>query len=474
MMKDKGEYFTYRTILGCWINDISSVPRRGHWPARELDESLEQDFVAYLDLMKELDFTSIILFGLFVTRNWEVDYRKSVSPERKEKVKRIMGEAHKRGIKMLYGLGLYSWGFDKIIRELPEVRGPNPHSMCASKEASYKKMAELIDFLLSEFSFDGFHFESGDQGRCKCKSCRERPDLIYHIELNERMAKYVRSRWPEKIIEVYTPGVNKSKEDWLAWADASRYFSFIIDADISQGQQDVADQFGPASRREIISSLQCAYGTRSATWIYPPQRWERLRWFLPIIDRRAVHYRGLAGDGARAVMVSGGPIINPGEEATLRASGKLLQNPFKDVHSVILETVEEMFEPKTKRAAEELADIFWHAEKAYFANANVPEGAEILLDPLCGEVAGPPIYLQTRMYAHTLGEYETAIKDIQKRFLKMKASLSNSKKADRLEKCLTSVLADIETIKKDNSMLQFPANAIDEKTWGTEWIFGED
>ena len=124
--------------------------------------------------------------------------------------------------------------------------------------------------------------------------------------------------------------------------------------------------------------------------------------------------------------------------------------------------------------SEELADIFWHAEKAYFSNANVPEGCEILLDPLCGDVAGPPIYLQTRMYAHTLGEYERAIESIQKRFLRLKVKLSNGEKAECLGKCLVGVLTDIAGIKKDDSMLQFPANTIDEKTWGNEWIFGED
>ena len=412
MEKQKKEYFDYRAILGCWTNDISSVPRAGHWPSREFDEGLERDFIEFFDMMQDVGYNSAVFAGFFVTRNWEVNYSDSISPERKEKVTRIIGEAHKRGIKMLYGMGLYSWGFDKIIKERPEVRGSNPHAMCASKEASHAKMAELIDYLLTEFPFDGFHFESGDQGRCECDECKNIPDLDYHIDLNKRMGQHAHSKWPDKIIEVYTPPTNKSREDWLAWADASRYFSFIIDANMKQGQQDVADQFGCTSRREIISALQCAYGTRSATWIYPPQRWDRLRWFLPIIDRRALHYRGLADDGARAVMVSGAPIENPGEEATLRASGKLLQDPFRDVRSILIETAEEMFEPKTKTAAEELADIFWHAEKAYFANANVGEGAEILLDPLCGDVAGPPIYLQTRMYSHTLGEYEIAIKNM--------------------------------------------------------------
>ena len=65
--------------------------------------------------------------------------------------------------------------------------------------------------------------------RCNCDQCDPKDDLTYHIEINRRVAQHIRTKWPDKIIEVYTPGVNKSKEDWLQWKDASQYFDFIID-----------------------------------------------------------------------------------------------------------------------------------------------------------------------------------------------------------------------------------------------------
>ena len=465
--------FKYRTVLGCWINDLASVPRIEQWPSIKIDQTLEQDLNRLFDTLKEVKLNSVILFGLLASKEWEPDFQKTVSPKRKEAVKRILSEAGRRGIKVLYGLGLYSWGFEKIIREDPGVRGSNPQAMCGSKEASHEKMAGLIDYLLSTFPFDGFHFESADQGRCSCPRCKKKGDAVYHLELNERMAKYVCSRWPGKIVEVYvpigfTPEKDWSKEDWLQWREASKHFTFLID------DWNRADRFGCESRKEIISALSCAYGTRSSMWVYPPQRWEKLQWFIPIIEKRASHYRKLAEDGGQAVMIQGSPLINPGEEMTLRCSGKFAQDPFRSVCSILRETVEEMFRPRKQSVTEELADIFWWAEKAYFANANFyPEGGELHLEPLCGKIPGPPIYLQQRFYSHNLQEYETAITNIRQRFLKIRKDIGDQKRAACLQACLNAVLHDIARIKTENSTLRFPASTTDKRTWTDKWLWGK-
>lgn len=460
--------FDYRTALGCWINDIASIPRVEQWPSTKFDAGLEQDFIKFFYFLKEIQFNSVILFGLFIAGGWEPDFKRSFSPEREKSVRRVLAEAKKRGIQVLYGLGIYSWGFDKIIKEDPKVRGTNPHAMCGSKEASHRKMESLVDYLCSEFSFDGFHLESFDQGRCECKLCKEKSDLHYHIELNEYMARYIRSRWPGKTIEVYTPGA-LTKEDWLEWSGASQYFTFLIDPSNS------ADRCGYKARKEIISSLSCAYGTRSGTWVYPPQRWKKLRWFLPIIERRAIHYRKLAEDGGRAAMVQTCPIINPGEEATLRCSGKFIQDPFRAVQSVLFETVKEMFDPRTSGVTDELADIFWIAEKSYFAFANCTDSLEIYLEPLCGKIAGPPVYLETRVYPASLSGIEIPMKNIRKRFIKIKEELRDKDKAKRMEICLDNVLKDISRVKQNiKNMPKFAASTINEKTWSDKWLWGKN
>jgi len=38
-------------------------------------------------------------------------------------------------------------------------------------------------------------------------------------------------------------------------------------------------------RREFIARLKCDYGTSGGFWVYPPPRWDRLRWFFPYVHR---------------------------------------------------------------------------------------------------------------------------------------------------------------------------------------------
>lgn len=445
------EHFQYRNVLAAWINDLSSVPRVEPWPSPVLDEPLERDILAFFDMMREVGLNSIVLAGLLATWELEPDFRSGVPPDRDRAVRRILDGAHERGVQVLSLLGVYSWGYDKIIREDPRVQGTNPHVMCPSREASHQKMAQCIDYLLETYPFDGFHLESGDLGRCDCDRCRDKPDVLYHVEMNDRTARYVRSKSPGAVLELYTPAVNRSREDWLQWQDCSGHLDFLID------DWNRAGRLGCWARKQVIESLKCAYGTRSGVGVYPPQRWERLRWFLPTVDVRAQHYRVLAENGGRAAQMTGGPIANPSVEITLRCSGKLLQDPFRSAAEVLTETVEELFQPRTREAAEELADIFWAAEKAYMATAVFyPEGGELYLEPLFGAAAGPPFYLEAFIQAHKVPEYERAIQAIQQRFARIRAELGDQGRAGRVQRCIEGALEDVRQIQGSGRMLASP------------------
>ena len=281
---------------------------------------------------------------------------------------------------------------------------------------------------------------------------------------NRRCAQYVREHWPEKIIEVYCPIRRGSREDWLLWRDASELFTFFID------DYDFVSHFGPRFRRDFIARLGCAYGTRSGLWIYPPQRWQRLRWFIPILDKRAEHYRRLADDGGRALLIQGAPLVNPAEEATLRCSARLSADPQADIASVLVDVVRTMFRPRTGAVAGELADIFWHAEKAYWRNAHfLSDSGELLLEPLGGTMAGPPVYLQSRMYSFDLAQYERAITSLQARFRKIRGELKDRVRAGRVVRCLNSVQADIAATRAAGRTLPYPACTTGPDAWTGDW-----
>jgi hypothetical protein len=458
--------FEFRGVLGAWANDISSVPRVEQWPSAVLDESLERDLIEYAQAMKESHLEYLILFGLFVTDDWQPDLKTTVSPQREAAVRRILEAAHARGVKVLYGLGLYSWGYDAIIRANPDVRGTNPHAMCGSREASHQAMRDLIDHVTGSFDFDGYQFESADRGRCSCDACRGKTDSEYHLDLNRRTAEYVRDRWPGKTIEVYCPIRRSVKEDWLIWRDASKLFDVFCD------DYEFAARFGCESRREIASQFQCAYGSRSGVFTYPPQRWDRLRWFIPVIDKRAEHYRQFASDGGRAIMIQGTPLVNPAEEASLRCSGLLAVDPSRSVASVLAEVMEGMFRPRGACAAKEIADIFWAAEKAYWCNAHFLTGSgELAIEPLLGTMAGPPVYLESRMFSHDLANYEFAMREVQRRFLAIRGDLADAARVDRVARCLEAVLEDVARTRAAGRVVRYPVSVISPDSWTEEAIW---
>ncbi len=458
--------FDFRVVLGCWTNDVSSVPKFEQWPSMHMDELLERDLAEFFDFMREVGLEYIVLCGLLVSHDWHADFAATVPHQRQQAVKRILDAAHKRGVKILYGLGLYSWGFDEIIKTNPGVRGTNPSAMCAARSESHRVMNSLVDYLMDEYSFDGFHFESADQGRCSCDKCKPMTDSEYHLELNRQVAEHVRSRRPDMPIEVYCPIRRSVMDDWLIWEDASGLFTAFID------DCNFADRFGCSSRREVISRFKCAYGTRSGRWTYPPQQWRRDRWFVPIIDLRAEHYRRLAADGGRAVMIQGMPLANPGEEATLRCSGKLATDPSRSGSSVLLETVEEMFRPDGDAAARQIADIFWAAEKAFWCNAHfTTDCGELQIQPLHGTVAGPPVYLESHMFWHDLANYQHAMKDISRRYAAVRGNLADRGRADRLAVCIDSTLKDVARCLDSGKFLTYPVTALTEDTWTIERIW---
>jgi len=465
--QDDSTGFEFRGVLGCWINDISSVPRVEQWPSMVLDESLERDIIDYTRVMPECGLEHLILFGLFASHSWQPDFKSTVSPERGAAVRRILDAAHENGVKILYGLGLYAWGFDEIIRTNPAVQGTNPHAMCGSKDASHKVMQELIDYVTASYPFDGYQFESADRGRCSCDSCRGMTDSEYHLELNRRMAEYVRGRWPGKIIEVYCPLRKSTKEDWLIWKDASKLFDVFCD------DYEFAARFGCDSRREIASLFQCAYGSRSGIFIYPPQRWDRLRWFIPVIDKRAEHYRRFHAEGGSAVMIQGTPLINPGEEASLRCGGKLALDPSRSVSSVLCEVMQDMFRPCNDGVTKQLADIFWSAESAYWCNAHFLTGSgELALEPLLGTTAGPPVYLESRMYWHDAAQYEFAMLDVKRRFDEIRGNLGDTARAQRMATCLDNVLRDVAMIKAtEGRTLPYPVSSTGPDSWTGEELW---
>ncbi|GCE20120.1 hypothetical protein [Dictyobacter kobayashii] len=151
--------FRHRVLLG-WINDISTIARKGkRWPIIDLDEQTLRDYRELFPILKQWGFDTVAIWGLFISHSWEPDIEHSISEERKRAIHKLLEMAHAQGIRVLGGLGLYSWGFEEIIRVHPEVArdegrfcwgsfvANNGVAMCYNTEHSKVWQRKVIDFM---------------------------------------------------------------------------------------------------------------------------------------------------------------------------------------------------------------------------------------------------------------------------------------------------------------------------------------
>ena len=134
--------FRHRGYLG-WITDLASEPdRSAAWPSMRLDAQLLKDYQESFAMMQRLGFNEISVWGLYVSRAWPVDIASSVTRERGALVEKLIDAAHRQGVRVYSGLGVYSWGFDEIIRAHPKLSRGNANAMCASEAESLALDAE--------------------------------------------------------------------------------------------------------------------------------------------------------------------------------------------------------------------------------------------------------------------------------------------------------------------------------------------
>ena len=136
---EEGSY-VHRALNG-WITDFAAAPDvEAAWPSMRLDEALLEDYRQMFGLMQYLGFNEIVIWGLYTANHWPLDLAEAVPAERGKMVDRLIAAARRRGIKVLSGLGVYSWGFAEIIKANPKLSGGNPNGLCASEPESHAWM----------------------------------------------------------------------------------------------------------------------------------------------------------------------------------------------------------------------------------------------------------------------------------------------------------------------------------------------
>lgn len=401
-VRESTRSYKYRIAFGAWINDMRTEPLPlENWPAPQFDEEAVESAVRAMDVQGPAGFNLLDVWGLFATFGWPADIVSALTPERKRRIERLLQAAKKRGLKVVLGLGTYSWGFDKIIAADPEVRGKNPdgsphaHALCDAHPRAFDYVRKIIDFALGNFDFGGVHLESCDLGCCMCPNCAGKDGVVgYNVRINQKTADYIKQRWPDKTVYVIT----------INWAPSGKHFDAEAKAkvvELSRHVDCIFDQghsgyhIAEAERRQFIAELRCDYGTSGGLWLYPDTRWDRESYFLPYPKRSGEALRQQFQEGVRGCMFYQGPVLNPGQELMIACGGRLLRDPGRSVDEVVTEVLEKYYRPKSPEALAELKRLIQTAEDSYFSKGGISLPCEFKLDQrLFGTSPGPATYLK--------------------------------------------------------------------------------
>jgi hypothetical protein len=432
--------FDHRGYLG-WITDLATEPdANAVWPSMRLNERLLNDYRETFGLMRQIGFNEISVWGLYVSRAWPVDIRSAVSSARGVLVEKLITSAHEHGIRVYSGLGVYSWGFEEIIRANPKLSRGNPQAMCASEPASWAWMQKVTDFVLERFQIDGVSMQSADQGRCRCDQCRAFTDAEYHALLNVRVADYIRSRWPKKMVAVNSWGMKFEEPASLpSLVKISQKVDYLIDV------HDTSRKLDLGYRRKVIQSLKCAFGTLGGPQVEPPQHWQRDKWFLPTLKRVGTHLQALSAEGGRACEFFFHILANPGDELSFWLAGKTLSDPATPWQKHLEHSAESLYSVSKSSTRDALIGLFLDAEEAYFKHR--PEGfcGTISMEPLVSDSPGPPIYLKP-LTPTQRGEYAKDLKRLKDEAQKLSPELRDKTRIDKIARCLENTLVDLGSL----------------------------
>lgn len=468
--------FDYRIAYGCWLNDSRMKPIVDEdWPSVRIDQDTIDSLDKTLGFLASAGYNYLDVFGLITNHSWQPDIVSTVSLQRKEQVTQVIELVHRHGLKLIYGLGVYSWGFDRIISHNPDVRGTNPQAMCASADASLEVMRQVIDYVSQTFEVDGFHLEAADQGRCNCDQCaRFDSDIDYFNHVNQLTASYIRQKYPGKLLLVNTSG-------YLAWGD--HFSKDQLEKILKLGENvDVFIDVGShgefvtfKDRKNVVDRMHASYGTANGFWIYPPQRWDRQRWLIPHFLQNHTHLKSLYEHGGRSAELFLSPVNNPGAELTVLCNGLFMLSPEREIKDILKEAVERLYPTQSPRQQMKIADIFIQAERLFFACWNPqrnrdleaalsdgvenifmwsqthPERAipgELFLEPLWGVGLGFPCYLTVHFDSAGRKAYKQGLEKLaeQTRALLDEISGEDNKIRDIMQ-CIDNVIADISMVE---------------------------
>ncbi len=453
--------YKYRLAFDVWINDVrdEAMPLR-NWPYGVLDDKTVDGIIRALDVQSEYGYTVVDLAGLWTTYSWPVNISKVVDKDRQRRINRIIRAVHERKMKLIcFPSGILNWGFDEIIRRNPELRSGNKHEMNPLREESWQWLYKVFDYAADNYDIDGYHLEAADQGRCETAESLEKwPDNVaYYCYVTGRMADYIRRKHPNMMVITTIQGfgpwgvpfTEQEKEDLIK-------LSRSVDCIFDQGHYGT--YIPPREWKEFIPRLHCSYGTSGGIWIYPNERWERTRWFLPYTQHTGREIKELYEAGGSGVMYYQGPVINPSVELNMAFGGEIMSDVGKSTEGALADVLKRQYRPKTTGAHCKLVEIYERAESVYFGQWDRQRISEVLKRPAPGNfhltnsfgaTPGAPTYLM-EPYLNTMGRsnYKEGLISILRDIGQIESNLDDNGRTARIKEGIEETLVDINNIAR--------------------------
>ena len=461
MAEASGGKYTHRLAFDIWMNDVrNDAPALANWPYGELDDKTVEGIVSSLDVQSESGYNLVDLAGLWTTYGWPVDLDKVVDKDRQRRINQILKAAHDRKMKVIcFPSGVLNWGMDEILKAHPELGTDNKHELNPFKDESWQWLYKIFDYAADNYDIDGYHLEAADQGRCKTAECMEKwPDNVaYYCDVTGKLADYLRKKYPQKVLITTVQGFSSwgkgFNEEQLAHViDLSKRVDCLFD----QGHRGT---YVPQSDwKGFAQKLHCAFGTSGGIWVYPPQRWERTRWFLPYTGQTGKHMKELYEAGGRAVMYYQGPVANPSTEVNIDFGGRLMNNVDRSLEDTLAETLEHLYRPKNSASLHKLVEIYQQAETVYFDQWNaqkiledqkMPRPGELHVTNLFGASPGAASYLM-EPFLDTNGrmQYKQGLVSLFKAISAIENDFNDGGRIARIKHGMSEAMVDINNIAK--------------------------
>jgi hypothetical protein len=335
---------------------------------------------------------------------------------------------------VISGLGVYSWGFDEILKANPHLMKGNKSTMCGSEDESWEWMRKVIDYVFTRFPIDGVSMQSADQGRCPCDKCKRFTETEYHVRLNIKCAEYIHAKYPKKLVAVSGWGMRFNDPASLPHLQAlGKNIDYLIDVRDSARQQ----------RKRVIEGIPCAFGTLGGPQVEPPQHWPRDRWFLPTIRSVGEHLQQLHAEGGRACEWFYHIMANPGCELSTWAAARVLADPGVGWRKHLDQSLERIYKTTRVSTRDGLAEAFLAAEHAYLRHMPEFLSGTISMEPLVSSEPGPAVYLTRRLKPEQRTAYLNDLRAVRTQFEKLASDVPGKGRVRMILRCIDNVQKDL-------------------------------